>query len=69
VLTSLNDLNTAFGGVTVDLSRSHVMGSNDAMLCEAGRATAVSLVGMYHGPGDALGHHLMVSLSNDNLGV
>jgi hypothetical protein len=31
------------------------MGSNDASLCEAGRTTAVSLVGTHHGPGDALG--------------
>jgi hypothetical protein len=39
-----------------DLSRSHVMGSNDAILCEAGRTTAVSLVGTHRGPGDVLGH-------------
>jgi hypothetical protein len=40
----------------VDLSRSHVTGSYDAILCEAGRTTAVYLVGTHHGPGDALGH-------------
>jgi hypothetical protein len=29
------------GGVTVDLSRSNVTGSYDAILCETGRTTAV----------------------------
>jgi hypothetical protein len=41
--------------VTISFIRSHVMGSNDDILCEAGRTTAVSLVGTRHGPGDALG--------------
>jgi hypothetical protein len=30
---------------------------------------AVSLVGTHHGPGDALGHFLVVLLGNDSLGV
>jgi hypothetical protein len=34
----------------------HVTRSNDAILCKAGRTTAVSLVGTHHEPGDALGH-------------
>jgi hypothetical protein len=45
------------------------MGSYDAILCEGGRTTAVSLVGTHHGPGDALGHLLVVPLGNDSLGV
>jgi hypothetical protein len=53
----------------VNLSRSHVTGSNDAILCEDGRTTAVSLVETYHGPGDALGHLLVVPLGNDSLDV
>jgi hypothetical protein len=58
------------GGVAVTFLRSHVTGSNDASLYDAGRTTAVSLVGTHHGPGDALGHSLghllVVPLSNDN---
>jgi hypothetical protein len=36
--------------------RSYVTGSNDAILNEVGRTTAVSLEGAYHGPGGASGH-------------
>jgi hypothetical protein len=43
-------------GVTVTFLRSHVTGSNDAILTEVGRTTAVSFVGTHDGPGDALGH-------------
>jgi hypothetical protein len=61
------------GGVTVTFLRSHVTGSNDAILSEVGRTTDVSLVGMHHGPGmrwdTALGHLLVVPLGNDSLGV
>jgi hypothetical protein len=49
--------------------RSYVTGSNDAILSEVGRTTAVSLVGAHQGPGSALGHLLMVPLGNDSLGV
>jgi hypothetical protein len=61
------------GGVTVTCLRSHVTGSNDAILNEVGRTTVVSLVGTHHGPGmrwdTALGHLLVVPLGNDSLGV
>jgi hypothetical protein len=53
----------------VTFLRSHVTGSNDAILCEAGQTTAASLVETHHGPGDALGHLLVVLLGNDSLGV
>jgi hypothetical protein len=60
-------------GVTVTFLRSHVTGSNDAILSEVGRTSAVSLVGTHHGPGmrwdTALGHLLMVPLGNGSLGV
>jgi hypothetical protein len=36
--------------------RSYVTGSNDAILSEDGRTTAVSLVGAHHGPEGASGH-------------
>jgi hypothetical protein len=49
--------------------RSYVTGSNDAILHEVGRTTAVSLVGAHHGPRGALGHLLMVPLGNVSLGV
>jgi hypothetical protein len=35
----------------VTFIRSHVTGSNDAILSEVGRTMAVSLVGTHHGPG------------------
>jgi hypothetical protein len=61
------------GGVTVTFLRSHVTSSNDVILNEAGRTTAVSLVGTHHGPGmrwdTALGHLLVVPLGNDSPGV
>jgi hypothetical protein len=57
----------------VTLLRSHVTGSNDVILNEAGRTTAVSLVGTHHGPGmrwvTALGHLLVIPLGNDSPGV
>jgi hypothetical protein len=60
-------------GVTVTFLRSHVTGSNDVILSEVGRTTAVSLVGTHHGQGmrwdTALGHLLVVPLGNDSLGV
>jgi hypothetical protein len=49
--------------------RSYVTGSNDAILNEVGRTTAMSLVGAHHGPGDGLGHLLVVPLGNVSLGV
>jgi hypothetical protein len=56
----------------VTFLRSHVTGSNDAILSEVGRTMAVSLVGTHHGPGmrwdTALGHFLVVPLGNDSLG-
>jgi hypothetical protein len=36
--------------------RSYVTGSNDAILSEVGRTTAVSLVEAHHGPGGESGH-------------
>jgi hypothetical protein len=36
--------------------RPYVTGSNDAILCEVGRTTAVSLVGAHHGPEGVSGH-------------
>jgi hypothetical protein len=36
--------------------RSYVTGSNDAILNEVDRTTAVSLVGAHHGPGGGSGH-------------
>jgi hypothetical protein len=48
--------------------RSYVTGSNDAILGEVGRTTAVSLVEAHHGP-EALGHLLVVPLGNICLGV
>jgi hypothetical protein len=38
----------------VTFLRSHVTGSNDAILYEAGRSTAVSFVGTHHESGDEL---------------
>jgi hypothetical protein len=49
--------------------RSYVTGSNDAILNEVGRITAVSLLGAHHGPGAGSGHLLVVPLSNVTLGV
>jgi hypothetical protein len=43
-------------GVTVTYLRSYVTGSNDVILTEAGRTTAVSLVRAHHGPGGASEH-------------
>jgi hypothetical protein len=42
--------------VTVIPHKDTVMGSNDAILKEAGQTTAVSLVGGHHGPGFVSGH-------------
>jgi hypothetical protein len=36
--------------------RSYVTGSNDAILGEVGRTTAVALVGVHHGPEGVSGH-------------
>jgi hypothetical protein len=56
----------------VTFLRSHVTGSNGAILSEVGRMRAVSLVGTHHGPGmcwdTALGH-LVILLGNNSLGV
>jgi hypothetical protein len=53
--------------------RSYVTGSNDAIISDAGRTTAVSLVEAHHGPGGAkvngCGHLLVVPLGNDSLEV
>jgi hypothetical protein len=46
-----NRLPDGAGRVTVTFLRSHVTGSNDAILSEVGRTMAVSLVGTHHGPG------------------
>jgi hypothetical protein len=57
----------------VTFLRSLVTGSNEAILNEADRTTAVSLVGTHHGPGmrwnTALGHLVVVPLGNVSLGV
>jgi hypothetical protein len=54
----------------VTVLKSHVTVSNDVFLNEAGRSTAVSLVGTHHGPrirwDTALGHLLVVPLGNDS---
>jgi hypothetical protein len=42
--------------------RSYVTGSNDAILNEVGRTTAVSLVGVHHGLGGASGDSFGISL-------
>jgi hypothetical protein len=58
------------GGVTVTFLSSHVTGSNDVILNEVGRTTAVSVVGTHHGQGmrwdTALGQLLVVPLGNDS---
>jgi hypothetical protein len=56
----------------VTFVRSHITGSNDVILNEVGRTTAVSFGGTHHGPGmrwgTALGHLLVVPLGNDSPG-
>jgi hypothetical protein len=59
--------------VTVTQLRPHVTGSNDAILSEAGRTTAVSSVGAHLDQGlrwgTALGHLLVVLPGTVSLGV
>jgi hypothetical protein len=60
------------GGVSVTFFRSNVTGSNDVILNEVGRSTALSLVGTYYGPGmrwDTSLGQLVVPLGKDSLGV